>query len=436
MRKLTVKNFSVIKEAELEFGKITVLIGPQSSGKSLLCKLAYFISAELPILTVNAASTGQTWSAFESFTTEKFKEWFPLEGWGLDPIQIKFQANNYAVEFIGSRRDGAHQWLRVEFSREFMDVYSNLTRERKQFDPSGPPQLQRDKEWAWGEIMRLLDPSFIEMPMFIPAGRALFVNTATGFATLSNPDIDPTIRVFAQEISWNSAQWKTGTLSSGRGITQQISEAFERIARGRVVVHGNRPEFQADDNRVLPLNFLSSGTQELLPLFNVLERQSYWQEHRVVYNEGARGFQNMPTAPGETRPFMYVEEPETHIFPSTQFELVKLFAWLSSDPVLTFSWVITTHSPYILSAFNNLIYAGQLAKQKSELKGEIAALVPEHFWVEDGSLRAYSIHDGVLRSILSESGLIDGEYLDSVSDTIEHEFDSLLRLEYEHTEAS
>ena len=34
MRKLTVKNFSVIKEAKLEFGKITVLIGPQSSGKS------------------------------------------------------------------------------------------------------------------------------------------------------------------------------------------------------------------------------------------------------------------------------------------------------------------------------------------------------------------------------------------------------------------
>jgi predicted ATPase len=42
VRKLTVNNFSVIKHAELEFGKITVLIGPQASGKSLLCKLAYF----------------------------------------------------------------------------------------------------------------------------------------------------------------------------------------------------------------------------------------------------------------------------------------------------------------------------------------------------------------------------------------------------------
>jgi predicted ATPase len=48
MRKLTVKNFSVIKDAELEFGKITVLIGPQSSGKSLLCKLAYFFGQIVP----------------------------------------------------------------------------------------------------------------------------------------------------------------------------------------------------------------------------------------------------------------------------------------------------------------------------------------------------------------------------------------------------
>jgi hypothetical protein len=63
-------------------------------------------------------------------------------------------------------------------------------------------------------------------------------------------------------------------------------------------------------------------------------------------------------------------------------------------------------------------------------------MVPERYWIEDGSFRAYCIHDGVLKSILSESGLIDGEYLDSVSDTIGNEFDSLLRLEYDHTEAS
>ena len=37
VRTLEVENFSVIKRARLEFGRITILIGPQASGKSLLC---------------------------------------------------------------------------------------------------------------------------------------------------------------------------------------------------------------------------------------------------------------------------------------------------------------------------------------------------------------------------------------------------------------
>jgi len=37
--KLIVKNFGPIKEAELELGKVTVFIGEQASGKSVLAKL-------------------------------------------------------------------------------------------------------------------------------------------------------------------------------------------------------------------------------------------------------------------------------------------------------------------------------------------------------------------------------------------------------------
>jgi hypothetical protein len=106
---------------------------------------------------------------------------------------------------------------------------------------------------------------------------------------------------------------------------------------------------------------------------------------------------------------------------------------MSHEPVLDASWVITTHSPYTLSAFNNLIYAGQLGKNDS-IRRKIP--VDEKYWIEPGSFRAYSIHDGVLKPILSKSGLINAEYLDSVSETIGSEFDSLLRLEYESTKAS
>ena len=64
MRKLTVKNFSVIKDATLEFGKITVLIGPQASGKSLLCKLTYFLGGEIIAIAVESLLNKNSWDEF------------------------------------------------------------------------------------------------------------------------------------------------------------------------------------------------------------------------------------------------------------------------------------------------------------------------------------------------------------------------------------
>lgn len=39
--RLTVKNFGPIREADLDLRKVTVLIGEQASGKSVLAKLGY-----------------------------------------------------------------------------------------------------------------------------------------------------------------------------------------------------------------------------------------------------------------------------------------------------------------------------------------------------------------------------------------------------------
>jgi hypothetical protein len=267
--------------------------------------------------------------------------------------------------------------------------------------------------------------------MYIPAGRAFFVNSPTGFAALENPEIDPTVRLFAKEIAWNTRAWLPGTLASGRNVTQQISEAFEELAGGRIIMNGNVPEFQSPDNRVLPLSFLSSGTQELIPLLNVLQRLMYWQEHRAVYNEGARTFDGMPQSPGDTRPFLYVEEPEAHIFPSTQTDLVRLLAWLSNDPLLRFSWAIATHSPYILTAFDNLIKAGVVGDSSREHRDAVNQIVDEKYWIHPEDFRAYKIADGKLESIYKEeTGELDADYLDNVSGKIAEEFTNLLEIQY------
>jgi hypothetical protein len=212
---------------------------------------------------------------------------------------------------------------------------------------------------------------------------------------------------------------------------QEIEKEMYRIAGGVVAIIEDKPRFLAFDGRHLPLPLLSSGTQELLPMFNMMNYLAFHTEHFYARSNSIRvsALADM----SEYSPLVYLEEPEAHVFPSTQHELVKLFAWLANDAVLSFDWIITTHSPYILSAFNNLIYAGQLGQDET-----ISRKIPieEQYRIEPGRFAAYSIHDGIREPILSKSGLIDGEYLDSVSEEIGKEFDSLLRLEYDKTKAS
>ena len=93
-------------------------------------------------------------------------------------------------------------------------------------------------------------------------------------------------------------------------------------------------------------------------MFNVLSRQAFELEHIYVYARAAS--KNVsPARPtlADISPLIYLEEPEAHVFPDTQKKLIDLFAWMANDPILSFDWVITTHSPYILTAFNTLIEA-------------------------------------------------------------------------------
>lgn len=429
MRKLTVKNFSVIKEAELEFGKITVLIGPQASGKSLLCKLAYFLDYQISRLAVDAILAGQEWLQFSSTIGNRFSEWFPPEGWGLEQSFIRFESGQFTIEVATYREDAAAGRVNTKVCPEFADLYARLAKSQSELN-GGVSPARRDPEPIWRNLRLLQDKTFVLLSTYIPAGRAFFTNANLGYASLSGPGIDPIIRNFALQIEWNSARSLVGLVTSGTGVTEQISMDMNRLVGGQVMTFpGGTPLFRSSDDRFLPLHLLSSGTQELLPLVNVLRRMAYEQEHIEVsafatYDPPREG------AAVRTRSLVYLEEPEAHVFPTTQYELVKMFAWLTNDSLLDFSWVITTHSPYILSGFNDLIEAGRLGAETS-LSKEVNEIIPEKYWVKPGDFKAYSIHDGKLQSIMdTETGLINGEYLDAISNKIGGDFDALLRIGY------
>lgn len=436
MRKLTVKNFSVIKDAELEFGKITVLIGPQASGKSLLCKLAYFLGKELVDLAVTSVGNRDGWNTYVEYAAREFLQRFnnySVGDWNPSPHRVTYTSAQYQV---------ALKWgddpniVSFEFSNAFQDrylellenLYGNLPSASGAFYPGGlNPNFRRGDIWV--AFSKILSENVLKQTIYIPAGRAFFTNLTKSFSVLQSSKLDSITKEFAAQIQWDG-RWKPGLLTTGRGVTDEINRSMTDIVRGFVIMDSGIPRFITDDGRKLPLEIVSTGVQELVPLFNILEQLMFLREHSFEYSR-AKFSPPKSEIPAESKPLIYIEEPEANVFPSTQYDLVRLFSWLSSDPVLDFSWIITTHSPYVLSAFNNLIEAGYVVRKHPELRGGVAKVIPEQYWVRGEDFRAYAIKDGVLESIVaSDTRLISENYLDSVSETIGMQFDELLRLGY------
>jgi hypothetical protein len=263
----------------------------------------------------------------------------------------------------------------------------------------------------------------VEESVYVPAGRSFFSNLNSVFEIFKNENLDPILKEFAANLDWASTP--DGIPLSA--LKQEILSAINFIQGGRFLLKDGKQMFEDDKGVQLPLGMVSSGTQELVPLFR-------------IFSKLIRGFIGVSRSNGSERTrecFLIVEEPEAHIFPNTQNALVKVFSQLSNEQWFSFSWLITTHSPYILSSFNNLIEAGQVAKEKPELKDAVAKIIPEKYWIKEGDFKAYAIEkNGKLESILNESGFVEGNYLDQVSEVIGNEFDKLVRLEYDHTEAS
>ena len=247
---------------------------------------------------------------------------------------------------------------------------------------------------------------------YIPSERSYFVDTQKGYRLLTNQP-DPIAGRF-------------GELYADSLTLDSAKSRLRAHLQGELIRGSESWLFAFSDGRVLPLNLLSTGSKELLPLLCALEMYIY-KRREITLDD-----QFVPTGEDSARSDeFFIEEPEAHIFPKKQYEIVQYFAEIVNDESLSPAISITTHSPYILSAFNNLIEAGQVAKAKPELIVNVAKLIPEQFWIKEEDFKAYAIEGGVLKSIVAkDTGLVSANYLDQVSETIGMEFDALLRLGY------
>lgn len=88
-------------------------------------------------------------------------------------------------------------------------------------------------------------------------------------------------------------------------------------------------------NEKIPINFASSGQQEVLWLLNQLYILMLKKE----------------------KAFVIIEEPEAHLYPNLQNKVVEFIAYFAN--VNESSIMVTTHSPYVLTSVNALYCAGK-----------------------------------------------------------------------------
>ena len=121
-----------------------------------------------------------------------------------------------------------------------------------------------------------------------------------------------------------------------------------------------------------------------------------------------------------------IEEPESHLFPESQKHMTELIALAHN---LNFPALVTTHSPYVLGTFNNLLYAGGFPEQTSE---EVSKIIPEAIQLEHNSFDAWFVKDGAAENCVDkELHLIQNERIDEISKTINADYDKLFAIELE-----
>jgi len=421
--KIKISKFSCIEEATIELAALTILIGPQASGKSVISKLIYFFNNVL-MLRPNFVEEIPFYDDFKNEISAEFRKWFPPSAWGSQRFFIIFLAGPIEIK-IERRGNRNSEKLTIGFSEYFVQEYESMTAEYgtllKTIDQTtkepSPSKSNFDAFWrSRSNFRRKLEKSlldeYVEHQLFIPAGRSLFTSIGKTIAAFEHGGmLDPVTIDFGRIFSFAREQGGRRYLfNRGREKADNLREQLtDEFFGGEIKFERDQQYVSANDGRKIPFSILSSGQQELLPLWLTLEYFSAFDDKKQ---------------------FLYVEEPEAHLFPVAQSAIIQYLVRIVTQKKAGNRLVVTTHSPYILSKVNNLLKAGGLGSIRSgKFASRVDKIIPRDSWLRRGSTNAYAIVDRRPVEIMDKTGLIDGEYIDKVSEQISNEFMQLLEIE-------
>ena len=406
--RLTIEGFAGIKHLDLEVRPFTTLIGPQSVGKSIVAKLIFLFRNV--IYSLYASASNDTKLSAEKTLLRSFDEALPSASHSGGAARITFSSSslNFIIQHSGKK---SSSWEAIMPS-VLRDAFNELIRglQQPEADEDEAASGRERVEEAYLDTTRPWRSQPALQPRFIPAGRAFLSqierDAASYFRTAS---IDPFMSNFWQWLN----RLKSGQPSGRKqkGSTHAAAVIMKELLSGDYTREGIRDFIYSLDGRKLPPRLWSSGQQEIQPLALMLVR----------YCEG----RFLPTS-------LFIEEPEAHLFPSSQRLITELIALAYNTRQPGMQMFLTTHSPYILTTINNLLLAGQLYKRRLSVgkKSSLDKVVGVDRALVPSQIGAFYMDRSECRSIIDpETNLIGSNEIDAVSSELTVQFDALLEFD-------
>lgn len=407
LERLTIDGFAGIKNFDLTVQPFTVLIGPQSVGKSIVAKLLFLFKSAPRDIYLDAL--GDTPSSPERVLLDRFQEALPSPTAFGEAAEITYSVGGARFNLKHTGKLKASWKMRIP--DDLKSAHQHLVRDlQKENGDEGTSDFNDLVKEAYYDRVGKVWQNPLEQSRFVPAGRSFFSQLeGNAAAFLENASLDRFLSEF----------WKFLAVLKGRREIRGkplpagalASALAEQLLDGRYGRDGLNEYIHSPDGRKLPPKSWSSGQQEAQPLAMLLQR----------YSEGLLRSTSL-----------YIEEPEAHLFPFSQRLITELIALTYIARAPRMQIFVITHSPYILTTVNNLLLAGQLYSRKLPPKQRKALreVTPEDRALLPGTVGAfYMDRDGCRSIIENDTGLIRSSAIDEVSGSLNDQFDRLLEIE-------
>lgn len=354
----------------LKLYPLTVFIGKQGTGKSLISQLVYFFR-NLPFLVQFYRAQLGPEAGAEAIVRN-----------ALDELRSSRRA--FAV-FAAPSVSITYQGREASFK-----VGLGMDRRNRQIRPSQ----------ALSKRIQTLIQEGVGTPLgdalYIPSERVLYAH-ARGPEPWRILAVPSTLSRFATmlEILGDTFKvWPDGEPDTAEG--RWVRQMGQRALNGEAYRVGDYWKWDYGGNERLDIDMASSGQKANWPLVLLAEALFSWRKEQRIPFDFA----------------LHVEEPEIHLHPDAQVAMVNILAYLVNHG---FRVLITTHSLTVLYALNNLLAASVLSSDVIDER-----LPAPEVRLKTGIAGAYWFgEDGIVRNLVdAETGLISEAELASVDEAL------------------